>query len=155
MELNELLVNRLIELGYKIVTAESCTGGLLASKIVEVSNASKVFDMSFVTYSNEAKINLIGVSEELIKNYGVVSEEVAKDMAVKAAKVANAEVGVGISGIAGPTGATPNKPIGMVCFGFYINGKTYSETQFFGEIGRTNVRNSSVLFSLKYLLEKL
>lgn len=155
MELNELLVNRLIELGYKIVTAESCTGGLLASKIVEVSNASKVFDMSFVTYSNEAKINLIGVSEELIKNYGVVSEEVAKDMAIKAAKVANAEVGVGISGIAGPTGATPNKPIGMVCFGFYINGKTYSETQFFGEIGRTNVRNSSVLFSLKYLLEKL
>ena len=101
MELNEILVNKLIEHNYKIATAESCTGGLLAAKIVDVANASKVLDMSFVTYSNESKIELLGVSENLIKEFGVVSEEVALKMAYGVSKKANAEVGVGISGIAG------------------------------------------------------
>lgn len=151
MELNEIVVNKLIEKGYKISTAESCTGGLLASKIVEVANASKVFDMSFVTYSNESKIELLGVSESLISNFGVVSEEVALKMAYGVSKKANSQVGVGISGIAGPTGATPNKPIGMVCFGFYINGQSYSITKQFGDIGRNNVRNLSVAFALEFI----
>ena len=151
MELNEIVVNKLIEKGYKISTAESCTGGLLASKIVEVANASKVFDMSFVTYSNESKIELLGVSESLISNFGVVSEEVALKMAYGVSKKANSQVGVGISGIAGPTGATPNKPIGMVCFGFYINGQSYSITKQFGDIGRNNVRNLSVVFALEFI----
>lgn len=151
MELNEIVVNKLIEKGYKISTAESCTGGLLASKIVEVANASRVFDMSFVTYSNESKIELLGVSESLISNFGVVSEEVALKMAYGVSKKANCQVGVGISGIAGPTGATPNKPIGMVCFGFYINGQSYSITKQFGDIGRNNVRNLSVAFALEFI----
>ena len=151
MELNEIVVNKLIEKGYKISTAESCTGGLLASKIVEVANASKVLDMSFVTYSNESKIELLGVSETLINEYGVVSEEVALKMAYGVSKKANAHVGVGISGIAGPTGATPTKPIGMVCFGFYVNGQSYSVTKYFGEIGRNNVRTLSVAFALDFL----
>ena len=151
MELNEVLVKKLIDKGYKISTAESCTGGLLASKIVEVANASKVFDMSFVTYSNESKMELLGVSDILIKEYGVVSEEVALKMAYGVSKKANAQVGVGISGIAGPTGDTPNKPIGMVCFGFYVNGQSYSVTKYFGNVGRNVVRNLSVAFALEFL----
>ena len=151
MELNEVLVKKLIDKGYKISTAESCTGGLLASKIVEVANASKVFDMSFVTYSNESKMDLLGVSDMLIKEYGVVSEEVALKMAYGVSKKANAQVGVGISGIAGPTGDTPNKPIGMVCFGFYVNGQSYSVTKYFGNVGRNVVRNLSVAFALEFL----
>lgn len=151
MELNEIVVNKLIEKGYKIATAESCTGGLLAAKIVDVANASKVLDMSFITYSNESKVSLLGVSENLIDMFGVVSEEVALKMAYGVSRKANAEVGVGISGIAGPTGATPTKPIGMVCFGFYVKGQSYSVTKYFGEIGRNNVRNLSVAFALEFI----
>ena len=151
MEANLLLVNKLIEKGYKISTAESCTGGLLAAKIVDVANASKVFDMSFVTYSNESKMELLGVSEFMISEFGVVSEEVALKMAYGVSKKANAQVGVGISGIAGPTGATVNKPIGMVCFGFFVDGRSYSVTKYFGDIGRNNVRNLSVAFAIDFL----
>ena len=151
MELNEILVNKLIDKNYKIATAESCTGGLLAAKIVDVANASKVLDMSFVTYSNESKMELLGVSENLIEDYGVVSEEVVLKMAYGVSKKAQAQVGVGISGIAGPTGATATKPIGMVCFGFYVDGRSYSVTKYFGDIGINNVRNCSVIFALDFL----
>lgn len=151
MEKNEILVNKLIEKNYTISTAESCTGGLLASKIVEVANASKVFNMSFVTYSNESKTELLGVSENLIKEYGVVSEEVAMKMAYMVSKKANSNVGVGISGIAGPTGATQTKPIGMVCFGFYVNGVSYSITKYFGDLGRNVVRTLSANFAIDFL----
>jgi nicotinamide-nucleotide amidase len=107
--------------------------------------------MSFVTYSNESKTELLGVSENLINSFGVVSEEVALKMAYGVSMKSKAKVGVGISGIAGPTGATENKPIGMVCFGFYINGMSYSVTKYFGDIGRNNVRNLSVAFVLDFL----
>ena len=153
--MNKKLVDKLISLNYKISTAESCTGGLLASSIVEVANASKVFDMSFVTYSNESKIELLGVDSLTISNYGVVSEEVARQMAIGVAVRSKSDVGVGISGIAGPTGATLNKPIGMVCFGFYIDGKVFTETKYFGEIGRNNVRKQSVDFAIDFLLKNL
>ena len=152
---NHELVNLLIDKDYKISCAESCTGGLLASSIVEVPAASQVFDMSFVTYANEAKVKLIDVNENTINSYGVVSEEVAKEMAIGCAKKANAQVGVGISGIAGPTGATATKPIGMVCFGFYINGKIYSQTKYFGQIGRNEVRRASVNFVIDFIIEKI
>ena len=155
MNINEKLVDKLISLNYKISTAESCTGGLLASSIVEVANASKVFDMSFVTYSNESKVNLIDVNPETIEKYGVVSEEVVAEMARGVALKSNAQVGVGVSGIAGPTGATKTKPIGMVSFGFYVDGKVYTETVLFGDIGRNNVRKNSVEFAINYLLKIL
>ena len=151
MQAIELLVNKLIEKGYRISAAESCTGGLFASKIVEVPNASSVLDMSFVTYSNESKTELLGVSETLINTYGVVSEEVALKMAYGVSKKASSDIGVGISGIAGPTGATATKPIGMVCFGFYVAGQSYSVTKYFGDIGRNNVRNLSVAFVIDFL----
>ena len=152
MTLEEELVDLLIEKNYHISFAESCTGGLCAATLVNVANASEVFDMSFVTYANEAKINLLGVSEETIKKHGVVSEEVAREMAQGVAKKAKSEIGVGVSGIAGPSGGTAEKPVGMVCFGFCINGKTITAKKQFGEIGRNEVRNSSVRFVYQTLI---
>ncbi|MDE6013842.1 MAG: CinA family protein, partial [Anaeroplasmataceae bacterium] len=143
---NQELVTLLQKKQLHISCAESCTGGMLASSIVEVPAASSVFDMSFVTYSNEAKVQLLKVQQETIDEYGVVSEEVAGQMALGCAKKANSDIGVGISGIAGPTGATPGKPIGMVCFGFYIKVKRLTTTKQLGHIGRTNVRTESVRY---------
>ena len=145
----------LAEKGYTISFAESCTGGLAAARLVDQPSASGVFEESFITYSNEAKIRRLGVSPDTIARFGVVSEEVAAQMASGAAKVAGAQIGVGITGIAGPTGATPGKPIGMVCFGFYRAGKTETATMRFGEIGRRAVREKSVDFVFEYLAKFL
>lgn len=149
------LVSLLKNKNWHISFAESCTGGLATARLVNVADASKVLDASHVTYANDAKIKYLNVSQDTISKYGVVSENVALEMATGVAKKNNAEVGVGISGIAGPGGATANKPVGMVCFGFYINGKTYSETVQFGSIGRNSVRDSSVDFVYKTLIKLL
>ncbi len=114
-----------------ITFAESCTGGLAAAALVGVSGSSAVFDGSFVTYANRAKEKLLGVHADSIEAYGVVSEEVAGEMAAGAARVMASEIGVGISGIAGPDGGTPKKPVGMVCFGFYVCGAITTETRYF------------------------
>lgn len=155
LSLEEQLVNKLIEKNWHISCAESCTGGLVAARIVNVANASKVLDVSFVTYANEAKINYLGVSPETILKYGVVSEEVVLEMAAGVAKAAGSEVGVAISGIAGPSGGTAKKPVGMVCFGFYINGQIITRTCQFGNPGRNEVRALSTEYALKTLVEKL
>ena len=155
MNLEDKLVNILIENNYHIAFAESCTGGLCASKIINVSNASKVINESFITYSNYAKIKYLNVNPNTIEKYGVVSEEVAKEMAIGVAKTSNSEVGISISGIAGPTGETKTKPIGMVCFGFYINGKIITKTMYFGNIGRNKVTEESAIFALKTALFEL
>ncbi|WP_297130048.1 CinA family protein [uncultured Eubacterium sp.] len=157
MTIEEQVVNKLIDRGFHISFAESCTGGLCCGTLVNVSNASKVLDMSFVTYANEAKVELINVSPETIKNYGVVSEQVAGEMCRGVAEKAYSEVGVGITGVAGPTGGTAKKPVGMVCFGFYVPGKVITRTMQFGNIGRNEVRAKSVDFvfnTLNDLLEK-
>lgn len=153
MALEEQVVEKLIEKNYKISFAESCTGGLCCGTLVNVTNASKVLDMSFVTYANEAKIKLLGVNASTILDHGVVSEEVAYEMAQGVAETARSNVGVGITGVAGPGGGTEKKPVGMVCFGFCINGKTVTFTKQFGEIGRNQVRKSSVEFVLQTLLD--
>ena len=119
----EAVVQKLIEKKETIAFAESCTGGLACAKLVDVPSASAVLSASFITYSNEAKTVLLGVPENLIAAHGAVSEPVAGAMAAGAAKRAGAQIGVGISGIAGPTGALPGKPIGTVCFGFFLKGK--------------------------------
>ena len=152
---NIKLVNRLIELNKTISFAESCTGGMVASSIVDVSDASKVLDMSFVTYSNNSKIELLGVKAETIEQYGVVSEEVANQMANGVRKKALSDIGVGITGVAGPNGGTAEKPVGMVCFGVSINSETYTYTKQFSNIGRTNVRVESTQFILGKILELL
>lgn len=153
MALEEQVVEKLIEKGYHISFAESCTGGLCCGNLVNVTNASKVLDMSFVTYANEAKMQLLGVKADTILSNGVVSEEVAYEMALGVANTAKSEVGVGVTGVAGPGGGTEKKPIGMVCFGFCINGAVKTFTQQFGEIGRNQVRKSSVEFVFQKLLE--
>lgn len=149
------VVNKLIEKGYHISFAESCTGGLAAATLVSVADASRVLDVSFVTYANDAKVKYLGVSEDTIEEFGVVSEEVARQMAAGVAKEAGSEIGVGITGIAGPDGGTLEKPVGMVCFGFSINGTVHTFTQQFGDIGRNEVRQKSVGFVYATLLEFL
>lgn len=151
--IEEQLVNKLIERGWHISCAESCTGGLIASRIVNVANASKVFDESFITYANEAKIKYLDVSPDTIAKHGVVSEEVVAEMAEGVANEAGSEVGISVSGIAGPTGGTERKPVGMVCFGFYINGKITTKTCQFGNPGRNEVRALSTEYALKTALE--
>lgn len=149
------VVNRLMEMGYHISFAESCTGGLAAATLVSVPDASNVFDVSFVTYANEAKTKYLGVSEETIETYGVVSEEVAGQMAEGVAKEAGSEIGVGITGVAGPNGGTSEKPVGMVCFGICINGTVSTYTRKFGDLERNEVRSKSVRFVYEKLLELL
>ncbi len=155
MALEEQLVDKLLEKEYRISFAESCTGGLCCGTLVNVTNASKVLDVSFVTYANEAKIEFLGVKPDTILSNGVVSEEVACEMAQGVANAAKSQVGVGITGVAGPGGATEKKPVGMVCFGFCINGETKTFTKQFGEIGRNQVRKSSVEFVFQTLLDLL
>lgn len=155
MSLEEKVVEILTQKGWKIAFSESCTGGLCAATLVNVANASAVLDESYVTYANEAKIKLVNVSEETISANGVVSEEVAFEMATGTAQAANANVGVGVTGIAGPGGATATKPVGMVCFGFCVNGECKTYTKQFGAIGRQQVRAASVNFVYETLIELL
>lgn len=144
MTKSEELVSLLIDKGHTISFAESCTGGMAAASIVDVADASKVLNASFVTYANEAKIKYANVSGETLDKYGAVSEQTAGEMAEGAARANNADVAVGISGIAGPTGGTEDKPVGTVCFGYYVAGKLFTETVHFGNLGRNNVRRKSV-----------
>jgi nicotinamide-nucleotide amidase len=157
MEMNMAaqLVARLLEKGWRIAFAESCTGGLAAAGIVDVPGSSGVLDLSIVTYANEAKVRFVKVDPKDIAAYGVVSEPVAQQMAAGIAKAAGAQVGVGISGIAGPGGATPGKPVGTVCFGFFIDGSMWSVTEHFGDIGRNAVRQKSVEYVYHWLLAHL
>ncbi len=151
----EEVVARLIDRGWHIAFAESCTGGLTTARLVGVPDASRVLNASYITYANEAKVSLLGVSQATIDEVGVVSEEVAREMAVGAARAAGAEVGVGITGIAGPGGGTDTKPVGMVSFGFYVNGTTHTVTRFFGALGRNYVREASVGFVYDTLVSLL
>lgn len=155
MDIQTKVVNALIDQGYHISLAESCTGGLTSAAIVSVADASKVLDVSFVTYANEAKMRYLGVKRETIDKYGVVSEPVACEMAAGVAKEAGSEVGIGITGVAGPGGGTVAKPVGMVCFGISLNGMVKTYTKQFGAIGRNEVRNASVEFVLSALYELL
>lgn len=153
--LYEKTVEKLINKGLHISFAESCTGGLCSGALVSVADASKVLDVSFVTYANEAKMRFLGVKEATINEFGVVSEEVAGEMAAGVARTAQSEVGVGVTGVAGPSGGTAKKPVGMVCFGFCVNGNVKTYTLFFGEIGRNTVRQKSVNFVFEKLNELL
>ena len=146
--IEDILVELLMKHNLHITTAESCTAGLISSTIVNVANASSVFDMAFVTYANDAKEMLLGVKNKTIKKYGVVSEEVAEEMAVGAARNACADCAIAVSGIAGPSGGTKEKPVGMVCFGFYLDGDITTCTMQFGDIGRNNVRKETCDFAI-------
>lgn len=141
--LEDWLVKQLTKRNASITTAESCTGGLVSGRIVNASGASEVFNQSFVTYSNHAKVSLLGVEEETLERVGAVSEETALQMAEGAAKAADAQVAISVTGIAGPDGGTAEKPVGLVFIGCYCFGKTVVEKHVF-KGSRMEVRNASV-----------
>lgn len=155
MELVEKVVARLIDLGLTITFAETCTGGLMASKLISVPNASKVLNASVIVYSNESKVRYTGISKDVLIHYGAVSEEAVKAMAEGIALANHADIGVAISGITGPKGGTDEKPVGMVCFGFYINGHVEALTHCFGDIGRIQIRDESVRFAYEVLFDRI
>ncbi len=143
-DLTASVVEKLQHKQWHITFAESCTAGLAAARLGDIAGISTVFDESFVTYANEAKIQLLGVSPADIDAFGVVSEAVALQMAVGASARTKAAVAVGISGIAGPDGGSEAKPVGTVCFGFVIGEKRFSITKHFGNLGRQAVREAAV-----------
>ncbi len=123
MTLEERIIKKLQEKRYTITTAESCTGGLLAGRLLNVSGASEVYMEGHITYANEAKEKILGVKHETLETYGAVSRETAEEMAVGAAKEANADVALSTTGIAGPGGGTAEKPVGLIYIGCFIKGK--------------------------------
>lgn len=154
------LVHLLQAQGKTITTVESCTGGLIAGAITSIAGSSNVFETGFVTYSNAAKTALVGVSEELLIAHGAVSIEVAAAMAEGARTAAKADLALSITGIAGPGGGSPAKPVGMVCFGLsYVNLEkqplTLVQMMQFGDIGRDRVREKSVEHTLQWALDTL
>ncbi|MBR7070980.1 MAG: CinA family protein [Clostridia bacterium] len=151
----EKTVELLMMRGWKISLAESCTGGLATARLVDVPNASRILDAAVVTYANEQKERYLGVRPQTIAQYGVVSEPVVREMAEGVAARNGAQVGIGISGVAGPGGGTTEKPVGTVCFGFFVNGETKTLTRRFGNIGRNAVRCKSVDFVFEQLVEML
>ncbi len=137
-----------------LATAESCTGGLVAAVISEIPGSSSVLDRGFVTYSNEAKQQMLGVTPATIDVYGAVSSECAEEMAKGALAHASVDLAVSITGIAGPTGAVPGKPIGLVYFcAASRSGRIIAHDRKYGDIGRANVRQGSVLQALAMLQE--
>ena len=147
-ELSARLIEALKERGKKITFAESCTAGLLAGIFCSVSGASAVFDGSLVSYANEVKSAFLGVPEKVLATVGAVSEECARAMAKGAAKRFSSDLALSVTGIAGPTGGTPDKPVGTVYIGCFYNGKTTVEKHLFRG-GRQSVRMQSVLCALR------
>ncbi|BAS67566.1 CinA family protein [Bathymodiolus septemdierum thioautotrophic gill symbiont] len=140
---------------YTIAVAESCTGGNLSALLTQESGASVYFDRGFITYSNQAKIDMLGVKTHTLDTHGAVSEQTALEMVAGVIQNSNADIGVSITGIAGPTGATKDKPVGTVCFGFYVNGEYFSAIEIFSNQDRAQVIQSSVDFVIGKLTKWL
>lgn len=150
--MEEKLVSLLQENKMLITTVESCTGGLLASKIVNVSGVSNVFHEGFITYANSAKETYAGVLKDTLDKYGAVSSQVAMEMAYGAAEKTGTDVAVSVTGIAGPNGGTEEKPVGLVYIGCYVKGKTeFKECYFNGD--RLKIREDSVRAALLFAIE--
>ena len=122
---------QLLTRGWMLATAESCTGGMIAAACTDLAGSSQWFERGFVTYSNAAKTELLGVPAALIAQHGAVSEPVARAMAEGAVAHAHAQVAVAVTGVAGPTGGSADKPVGMVWFGWCVAGQTHSQVQHF------------------------
>jgi nicotinamide-nucleotide amidase len=140
--------------GLTVVTAESCTGGLVAAALTDAPGASKVVDGGFVTYSNEAKRTCLNVPADMLETYGAVSEQVARAMAEGALQASPADITVSITGIAGPEGGTPEKPVGLVHFAAARRGgRVLHREKRFGDIGRGPVRRASAMEAISLLAE--
>lgn len=138
--------------GIWITTAESCTGGGISYALTEIPGSSRYIDRCFVTYSNQAKQDLLAVSPITLNQYGAVSEQTVLEMAIGAAKAAKADVAISVSGVAGPEGGSEEKRVGTVWFAIYFEGKTYSFHCFFNG-NRDKVRGQAIVFALKKSLE--
>jgi nicotinamide-nucleotide amidase len=137
-----------------LATAESCTGGLISAACIGLAGSSNWFERGFVTYSNAAKMESLGVPARLIATHGAVSEPVARAMAEGAVAHSRAQVSIAVTGVAGPTGGSADKPVGTVCFGWHVGGQTHVETRHF-DGDRTAVRAQTAAHALRGLLERL
>src|SRR5574337_1062901 len=146
--------NTLLARGWMLATAESCTGGLIAAACTDLAGSSQWFERGFVSYSNAAKVQCLGVPADLIAQHGAVSESVARAMAAGAVRHSAAQVSLAVTGVAGPTGGTPDKPVGTVWFGWHVAGSTHSELRRFAG-DRAAVRAQTVRHALRRLRELL
>ena len=139
-----------------VATAESCTGGMIIALLTDIPGSSSMVDRGFVTYSNDAKREMIGVSAETLKAHGAVSEETAREMAAGALEHSHAGITLSVTGIAGPDGGSPGKPVGLVWFGLAIKGKpVLAEKQLFANLGRDYIRRETVRHALTMGIEAL
>jgi nicotinamide-nucleotide amidase len=150
------VVARLIERQLMIVTAESCTGGLIAGALTDISGSSAAVHGGFVTYANAAKVGMIGVPQDLLDRHGAVSEQVARAMAEGARRTAGVDVAIAVTGIAGPLGGSDEKPVGLVHFGCATSsGTAHMERRFDPALGRADIREATVDAALQLALENL
>ena len=153
-EICQSLAQQLTRNGLKLATAESCTGGMIAAACTDLPGSSAWFDRGFITYSNAAKTDLLAVEERLLRRAGAVCEGVARAMVLGALSHSQAQVAISVTGVAGPTGGSPAKPVGTVWFGFAAPGQVITEKRHF-EGDRAQVRTATVHHALKRLLELL
>ncbi|MDG3089010.1 CinA family protein [Vibrio hannami] len=152
-QLSEQVGAMLLQSGDVMVSAESCTGGGVAAAVTDISGSSAWFDRAFITYSNEAKMEMLGVTADSLDNFGAVSQQVVKEMAEGAVKNSNGTISVSISGIAGPTGGSEEKPVGTVWFGWHCKDKSIQECCLF-DGDRASVRYQACIHALEGI-EKL
>ena len=145
------LIKILTKKKLKIAFAESCTGGMLASEITSISGASKVFGLGLVTYSNQAKINVLKVNKSIIQKYGAVSLKCCEAMVKNLAKISKAQINVSITGIAGPNGGTKKKPVGLVYIGVKKNNKLLITKNLFKQKSRKAIQNATVKRTLEII----
>ena len=148
------ILQHLTEKKQTVTTAESCTGGLLAGELTRLSGSSAIFTHGFVTYSNAAKHELLGVSQETLQQFGAVSSQTVAEMANGALQKAQADYALSVSGIAGPTGGTADKPVGTVCFGLATKNQTQTQTKHFSG-SRDEIRQQAVEYALQMLINYL
>lgn len=151
---NQKLAERLISLKWQMTTAESCTGGLIAALCTDLAGSSAWFERGFVTYSNDAKTQMLGVPSTLLATHGAVSDAVAQAMALGAVNRSLAQVSVAVTGIAGPTGASAEKPVGTVWFAWCIQGAVFTECLHFDGT-RHQIRQATTSHALAGLLARL
>ena len=138
------LHKKLIKTKTTISIAESCTGGLLSSKLTTLSGSSKYFKMGLITYSNNAKINILNVNKKVIDRYGAVSQECCRSMVENLSKLSKSKINVSITGVAGPKGGTKNKPVGLVFIGVKKGNKIFIIKNLFGKKKRSIIQNNAV-----------
>ena len=147
------LHKKLIKKKTTISIVESCTGGLLSSKLTKLSGSSKYFKMGFITYSNNSKINFLNVNKKLIDKYGAVSQECCKSMVENLSKLSKSKINVSITGVAGPKGGTKNKPVGLVFIGIKRRNKIFILKNLFGKKKRSIIQNNTVKRCINLLIK--